>query len=281
MTVNEIKKELCTSLTPAVGAGEATAMMRMLMEDATGMSPVDMALYPDRVLENFTIARLKEQAQRIIAGEPVQYVLGHAFFMGLDLKVTPAVLIPRPETAQLVDIITDRAAGASDLSVLDLCTGSGCIALALGRALVFPRIAAIDISPEALDVARENAARLHPDITFAQADALDMPLQTEAYDIIVSNPPYIADSERKDMDSRVLDHEPATALFVPDSDPLRFYKAIAHFASSALKPGGTLYFEINPLFVDSLQAHLAATGWSNVQIVRDFRGLNRFALCQR
>lgn len=281
MTVSEIKKYLISQLTPVVGATETEAMTRVMILQDLGLSPVDTVLNGQRQIENFTERRLKEQCARVVAGEPLQYVLGQASFHGLELKVNPAVLIPRPETSQLVDIITDRAEGASDLNVVDLCTGSGCIILALGRSLNFPHLTAVDNSPAALQVAEENARMLHIDVKFVETDVLSLePPTTPYYDIIVSNPPYVAESEKKDMDPRVLDHEPASALFVPDNDPLKFYKAISRYALKALKQNGTLYFEINPLFATDLQDMLENDGWGNVQILRDFRGKNRFAVCQ-
>ncbi len=282
MTVQEIKKEIVKRLTSTVGFGEAEAMMRMMMHDILGMTPIDMALHPDRTVENFTQHRLSGICRRIINGEPIQYVLGHAQFHGLDIKVSPAVLIPRPETSELVDIISDRANGSPDLRVCDLCTGSGCIALALGRSLVYPQITAVDNSPEALDIAAENARMLNLDINFVDTDVLRLQAPViPAYDIIVSNPPYVAESEKKDMDARVLDNEPPAALFVPDSDPLIFYRAISQYALGALVSGGSLYFEINPLFAGKLHTMLVDDGWTDTQIIRDYRGKNRFAICQR
>ncbi len=281
MTINELRKDIITRLTEAVGQGEATAMMRLMMHDALGMSPVDIAIFGERSLEDSTIKRLHTQCQRILDGEPIQYVLGYANFHGLELKVSPAVLIPRPETAELVDLICDNATDAADLNIADLCTGSGCIALALGRELRFPHLTAVDISPEALAVAEQNARLLGVDVKFVETDVLTLaPPPMAAYDIIVSNPPYIADAERAQMDARVFDHEPSQALFVPDADPLRFYRAISLFARKALRSEGGLYFEINPLFAADLQLMLEQHGWGHIEILRDFRGLNRFALCR-
>lgn len=281
MTVSELKKELVSQLTPEVGAGEAAATVRLLLEDTLGVSAVDLALNPGRELLDGTVTTLRAMASKIAEGEPVQYLLGHTSFAGLDIRVTPAVLIPRPETAELVDIICDRSKRISGLSVLDLCTGSGCIAIALARSLPFSDVTAVDNSEAALDVARDNARRLNLSIGFRNEDVLHLATAPAQYDIIVSNPPYVAISEKSDMDKRVYEHEPAAALFVPDSDPLLFYRAIASYALDALKSGGTLYFEINPLFADRLLDMLTGLGWTDVDIVRDFRGQNRFAVCRR
>jgi release factor glutamine methyltransferase len=281
MTVNELKHYIVSNLSTVVDGGEATAMMREIIFALKGYSPTDIVLYGYRDVTDETAERARSIVARIVDGEPMQYVLGKAFFMGLELKVTPATLIPRPETAQLVDRIVDDFGSAKDVHVLDIGTGSGCIAIALARALRFAHVQAIDISNEALNVASENAHNLHVNVEFAHADALHLPADVAAYDVIVSNPPYIAQSERADMDARVYDHEPTTALFVPDNNPLLFYDAIARYAHTALREGGALYFEINPLFVNQLREMLARVGFSKVDIVRDFRGNFRFAICLR
>lgn len=284
MNISTTRHSIINRLTPVVGEREARAMADEIILDVTGRNRLSIALNPDTPLEPESLSRIDSICQRVIAGEPLQYVLGYAYFAGLKIMVTPAVLIPRPETAQLVDMIVDNSDNISDLSVLDICTGSGCIALALARRLRFPHITAVDISPDALAVARDNAdaLNLNAAIGIQQADALNMPSSLSGpYDIIVSNPPYIARCERSDMDRRVLEHEPALALFVPDSDPLEFYRSIGKYAMEALAPGGTLYFEINPLFVEQLKKMLSTQGWADVEIIRDFTGRNRFARCQR
>ena len=202
--------------------------------------------------------------------------------MGNSYIVTPAVLIPRPETAALVDMITDHAGGRSDLRILDIGTGTGCIAISLARALPFADVDASDISAQALDVARENARNLKTKVTFRQEDILKAePPAAPCYDIIVSNPPYIAESEKADMDARVLDYEPSTALFVPDDDPLRFYRAIAEYALKALVSDGNLYFEINSNYGPQMKEMLADKGFADIEISRDFRGNIRYASARR
>lgn len=269
-------------LTPAVGADEATAMMREIFYALKRYRPVDIVIKGDTEVLEETEHTVAQILHRVIdGGEPLQYVLGYAYFMGMELKVTPAVLIPRPETAQLVDIITDNAQGRHDLNVLDVGTGSGCIAIALARALPFARITAIDISAEALAVARENAANLKVSIDFRQEDALHTDAPAEpCYDIIVSNPPYIAESEKTEMDARVYEKEPVSALFVPDNNPLIFYKAITQYALHALRPNGTLYFEINPIYAEALRKYIIAAGFTDCMIVRDYKGNNRFTICR-
>ena len=186
----------------------------------------------DREMLPFTAEKIDRVADRVAAGEPVQYAVGKARFMGNDYRVTPAVLIPRPETAGLVDMICKEYDGRSDLRVLDIGTGSGCIAISLARALPFSSVTAFDISAEALAVARDNARSLGVSVDFRQTDILKAEPggDSRSFDIVVSNPPYICRSEAADMDARVLDHEPAQALFVPDDGPLLFYTAIGRYA---------------------------------------------------
>lgn len=282
MTLEECNKLLTSKLTAALDAGEARSTVRLLLEDVAFASPVDVMCHGDRPLEPETVDLLLSMADRIAAGQPPQYVVGRARFCGMYLRVTPATLIPRPETEGLVDIITDRHRGGRDLRLLDIGTGSGCIAIALSRALPFARVDACDISAEALDVARDNARQLRAAVDFFQCDILHEPLpDNPLYDVIVSNPPYIARSEAAEMEPRVLDFEPHTALFVDDAAPLLFYRAIARYARAALRPEGTLYFEINPLFTKQLVEMLHAEGFARVDVQRDYCGRQRFAIAQR
>ena len=197
-------------------------MIRVICEDIFNYDPVDVALRQESELPDFAEQRVAEIIARLRRHEPLQYVVGTARFHGHRFKVTPATLIPRPETEQLVDLIVDENPG-SDLRVLDMGTGSGCIAISLARALKFAQVDALDISRDALAVARENAATLKARVRFFESDML-APQPAATYDIIVSNPPYICWSEREAMDSNVKDYEPGQALFVPDKDPLMFYR---------------------------------------------------------
>lgn len=276
-TISTLKKSLTDLLAKRYGTREATAMVRLMIEDVMGWSAVDVIVKGHYQPEEATVSKLETIAGRVLAGEPIQYVLGMARFHGHRFKVTPATLIPRPETAELVDIIIDDFRGQKDLSILDCGTGSGCIAIPLARALPFSKVTAIDISDEALAVARENASALKADVDCRKADILDFaPPVRPSYDIIVSNPPYIAESEASGMESNVLDYEPHTALFVPDSDPLRFYTAIARYATAALRPDGRLYFEINPLYAGRLRSEVASMGFRDVEILQDSFGRQRF-----
>ena len=281
MTLDELRRQLKGILAAALPAGEAEGCVRAILEDAGGYTPTDVAVRGDLSLVPFTAERLTGMARRVADGEPVQYVTGHARFYGMDLHVDPAVLIPRPETEGLVDRIVDDAAGRADLRVLDVCTGSGCIAIALARNLPFAHVDATDISAAALGVAEANARALHAGVHFSRADALAMPAADKPYDIIVSNPPYIADSEREAMDERVLLHEPEAALFVPDRDPVRFYRAIAGYAAGALGAGGRLYFEINSLYAEATAEAIRAAGFAEVAVERDFYSRPRYAMATK
>ncbi|MDE6287124.1 MAG: peptide chain release factor N(5)-glutamine methyltransferase [Muribaculaceae bacterium] len=280
MTLSQLQHTLIETLAAALDRDEAEATARIILEDAAGYTPLDVALHADREPEDFTCERLLDMARRVAElDEPVQYVTGHARFCGLDLHVTPDVLIPRPETEGLVDRIVDKYRDRRDLRVLDLCTGSGCIAIALARALPFCRVTAVDISGAALEVAKGNAERLGTrNIDFVQADALHLAAPApDSYDIIVSNPPYVADSERDNMSDRVLLYEPAQALFVPDADPMRFYRPIAAYASVALAPGGSLWFEINSLYDAEVRSTMQEAGFADVDVELDFYSRPRYA----
>ncbi len=281
-TLSEYYKGLRSSLAQVLPKGEADSAAAILMEDIAGYTRTTLFADGDREISDFVKGRIDSAVARIVGGEPVQYAVGRALFMGNNYIVTPAVLIPRPETAALVDMITDHADGRSDLRILDIGTGTGCIAISLARALPFADVDATDISAQALDVARENARNLKTKVTFRQEDILNAaPPAAPCYDIIVSNPPYIAESEKADMDARVLDYEPSTALFVPDDDPLRFYRAIAEYALKALVSDGNLYFEINSNYGPQMKEMLADKGFADIEISRDFRGNIRYASARR
>ncbi len=273
--IPDIKRRLST----VYSAGETDSMTRVIVEEMLHYTPVDAVLKKDAPVSPFMQSRVGEVVDRLLRYEPIQYIFGKTSFCGLEIKVTPAVLIPRPETAELVDIIEKEWGGRTDLRVMDLCTGSGCIAVALARGLKFPVVDALDISKAALDVARENAASLKVKVNFIHGDLLSLtPPASPLYDIIVSNPPYIAMRERASMERNVLDYEPAAALFVPDSDPLRFYKPIGAYAVRALSPGGKLYLEINPLYASDVVEMLRDFGFRDVSVVNDMYGKQRFVI---
>ena len=282
MTIDEQRRAIATALTPRYGVGEARMMARIVMEHVTGKNNVSLMVDGDKPLSDFRRGQVRGIVDRLLAGEPLQYITGEAPFYGMTFKVTPATLIPRPETAELVDMIVDAAASRPDLRVLDIGTGSGCIAIALCRNLLFPEVTALDLSAEALAVARENARLLKCRVDFMQADAFAMECpRGPLYDIIVSNPPYVADSERAGMEANVLDHEPSSALFVPDDDPVVFYRAISRYAACALSRGGYLFFEVNPLFADATVAVVSGAGMADVEVLPDSYGRKRFVKARR
>lgn len=281
MTLQQLINSTRSRLEPLYGRDEAEWMIRITMEHLKGWDRTELILRADREVSDFIADKVAAVTDRLVAGEPLQYILGDTYWHGMTLKVTPDVLIPRPETSQLVDIICDENKG-DDLRVLDVCTGSGCIAIALASTLPFSAVTAVDISDKALAVARENAALRKVRVDYLKADALKpLPLREGSFDIVVSNPPYIAESEKKEMDKNVVDYEPALALFVPDDDPLRFYTPIALTAYRLLKPGGKLYFEVNSDYATDVACMLSGHGWDDAQVLIDLYGRKRFVTAHK
>lgn len=274
-------ENLRTRFTPA----ESRDLAFWIIEEITGLSRAEILTSQSAVSE--TIANATESAtNRVLAGEPVQYVFGHTLWMGLDLLVSPSTLIPRPETAGLIDYINSRLSlpstintPPSTLSILDIGTGSGCIAIALKKQHPAWQVDACDFSSEALQVAEENARRNNADVHFFRCDILRS-IPAGSYDLIISNPPYVCEGEKVSMESRVLDYEPASALFVPNDDPLLFYRRIASLASDGeiglLRPGGQLYFEINERFGNEMATLLHNQGFVDVEIRNDMYGKPRY-----
>lgn len=269
MDIRTLRIETIAALTAAVGADEARAMERIILEDVLLLTPALALANPERDIPDFAVGKVRQIVSRVAAGEPLQYAVGKARFYGLDFRVTPDVLIPRPETEQIVDLVVDRFGLRPDLRVLDLGTGSGCIAIALARALKFAAVTAIDISERALAIARRNADLLKVKVDFRSGDILDLSRISGEWDVIVTNPPYVLDSEAARMESRVLDFEPHSALFTPDDDPLRFYTPVIDYWQSHHAPGGMLFMEINPL---------CAGKFHGAEIIKDFCGKDRFAI---
>ena len=276
-------------LVPLYESEEAKAVVRMVLEERFGLSLADVVAGGLSALSEADAKSLEALMVRLEAGEPVQYVLGECTFCGRRFRVGPEVLIPRPETEELCRLIVERERALATetsrgkLSFLDIGTGSGCIAITLKaelQALWYMEsleAEAWDVSEAALQTARQNADRNHVHVSFRQHDALQAAAEeSKRWDFIVSNPPYVCQNEHATMAPNVLHHEPHEALFVPDDDPLVFYRAIAHYASASLKNRGRLYFEINPNHADALVQLLKGKGFQLVELLEDAFGKKRF-----
>ena len=313
-------QQLWQSLTPLYDAGEAQAIVRTVLDVEYGMTLTDIICGKVNELPADEGRKLEEIIIRLQKGEPVQYVLGEADFAGRPFHVEPGVLIPRPETAELCQWIEEDMAVKSTVSsedfsedspqatddarqILDICTGSGCIAITLGLNIPNSEVTGWDISEDALRIAQGNGEMLKArNVRIEYQDALALRKaaetdnekmkvnadkevvkpkgeaktpSTQKWDMIVSNPPYICEKEKADMEKNVLEHEPSIALFVPDENPLKFYRAIAEYASSALKPGGALYFEINPIYEKETRKMLEELGFKDIETKEDAFGKKR------
>lgn len=269
-------RELWRTLEPLYGNGEARAITDYVLDVCFGLSKADILCGAVEEMTAEKTAELNKIFGRLTEGEPVQYVLGRAEFCGRWFDVRPGVLIPRPETEELCAWITADSKASASPKVLDIGTGSGCIAITLQLDMPESKVTAWDISADALDVALENAQQLGANVNFVKLDALNAKPEDE-WDVIVSNPPYICEKEKKDMAVNVLEHEPHTALFVPDADPLLFYRAITRLAVQTLSKGGRLYFEINPIYADDTCRMMRAEGMTAVELRSDMYGKQRMA----
>ena len=293
--------DICQRLTPLYGPQEAKAMTRMLLEDLFSLSFADILCGATEHLSDADTLRLQQSVARLLDAEPLQYVTGTAFFCGYPFHVAPGVLIPRPETEWMVDTAVGIAT-ASAPRILDIGTGSGCIATSISLALAdrHCHTEAWDISEDALRITADNAERLGADVKFRRRDALrleeDFPAEENqggaevliadnaaaaSWDIIVSNPPYICNREAADMHANVLRHEPHLALFVPDTDPLLFYRAIARYAMRSLRKGGWLLFECNTLYAHDTAQMASDMGFATSVVEDDCFGKPRFVKAQK
>ena len=259
---------------------EAANLSRIVCCEMLGQSTVDYYLGKDIILSSKDEKELEGILSRLCNFEPIQYIQGTSIFLGRVFKVAPGVLIPRPETEELVEMMLGEI--ASDARILDIGTGSGCIAVSLSKELSGAKVTAWDISEEALVIARRNNEALQASVHFVLCDVLACRCSSEeCYDVIVSNPPYVLEKEKQEMERNVLDWEPFSALFVPDTDPLRFYRRIAELGLKRLAPGGKLYFEINRAFGEATVAMLCGQGYTNVHIRKDISGNDRFVIAER
>ncbi|WP_375434629.1 peptide chain release factor N(5)-glutamine methyltransferase [uncultured Hymenobacter sp.] len=264
-TLRQLSLTLASSLEAIYPASEANSIAGLVLEHLLGVTPLQRRMQAQEVVPQEVQEQLPALEARLLRHEPLQYVLGEAWFLDMALEVTPATLIPRPETEELVQLIVQECSQVN--SVLDVGTGSGCIPLALCRALQPTQVTAVDISSEALAVARRNAVRYGCEIDFQQVDILNESprgIAAHTLDVLVSNPPYVLENERALLRPNVLNFEPATALFVPDNDPLLFYRRIAMLGTTLLKLGGKLYFEINEQYAPETVCLLTELGYTAV-----------------
>ena len=284
MTLRAATATLRAALAALYPEPEAEAIASLVFQHLLGLDGLPFRMAAREEVAPEVLAQLPALQARLLTHEPVQYVLGTAHFAGMELEVTPATLIPRPETEELVQLIEREQAGRPGRRVLDVGTGSGCLALALARALPGPKVMAVDISVEALAVARRNAAKWAPAVAFQQVDILrELPtgLVPGTLDVLVSNPPYVRESERANMRENVLAWEPATALFVPDDNPLLFYRRLAEIGAQLLAADGVAYLEINEALGAETAALFTAQGFGEVQVVADMFGKPRMVRAAR
>lgn len=274
-TIQYIETELAGLYPPA----EIEGFKRIIFETVFGWNFTDQVLKKQETILPVDFERIKSIVLRLKNSEPIQYIFGETEFFGLKLKVNSSVLIPRPETEELVEWIVQSKL-SENCKILDIGTGSGCIAIAIKSRLKNAEVSGIDISPEALETARLNAIENGLEINFYPADIFNMKnFEGEKFDVIVSNPPYIRESEKVLMHSNVLNYEPEIALFVSDNDPLKYYRAIAIFAKRSLHENGKLFFEINENFKSEMVELLSDIGFKDIEIRKDINGKNRMVSC--
>lgn len=278
--MNKIVAYIRSRLQPYYTAEEVSALSRIVCCDLLGQAPTDYYLGKDIALSPKKEQELEDILQRLSRFEPLQYIEGRTLFLGREFWVAPGVLIPRPETEELVELMLKEI--PADARILDVGTGSGCIAISLAKELPDALVTAWDVSPEALSVARANARKLQADVRFVECDVLACQVdEVGLYDVIVSNPPYVTEAEKADMEPNVLQWEPSLALFVPDDDPLRFYRRIAVLGRDMLADGGRLYFEINRAYGREMVEMLRAMGYVGVRVEKDLSQNDRFVIAEK
>ena len=285
MRLFEIQRLFKEELLDEISEEELGTIFKWLMEEYCDLPPFALALNPDLVVDAKTESLFFGSLARLKSGEPIQYIIGKAFFLGSNYLVNRHVLIPRPETEELVlwarEFLENRSDPSRKCNVLDVGTGSGCIATQLALAKANCRVTAIDYSDQALEVARSNAQALEVEIRFLLENILSETWShSEKYQLIISNPPYVLESERPSISPRVKNFEPGMALFVPDDEPLIFYRAIAHFAKQHLISGGALFFEVNALYAKEVKQLLEDLEFDKLELRHDFRGKGRMIRAQ-
>lgn len=276
ISVSHIRRALQESYS----AQEAANLSRIVCCEMLGQTVVDYYLGKDIILSPKEMQNLDSILTRLHNFEPIQYIQGTARFLERTYHVAPGVLIPRPETEELVEVMLKEV--PSDARILDIGTGSGCIAVSLSKAFPDAEVEAWDISDEALTIARRNNDMLGGNVRFLRQNILTYaPDGKEHYDVIVSNPPYVTESEKQAMERNVLDWEPFSALFVPDNDPLLFYRRIAESGKTMLVSGGRLYFEINRAYGEATAAMLREQGYAGLRVLKDISGNDRIVIAER
>ena len=284
-SIRAVKRYMQDRLKEQFSATELRHIMRESICHRLNLSPSDYMLSDDQLLSESDLLFLRSIVKRLINNEPFQYILGSTQFCDLVIKTDARALIPRPETEELVNWISSHYSTSQGLSVLDVCTGSGCIALALKHMNPTWDMVGIDLSSQAIDLAKENANALHLQVDFNVGDALKEDslnlFEDENFDCIVSNPPYIPESDRVQMEKNVLQHEPEMALFVSDNDPLIFYRGIGFSAMKLLKPSGVVFFEIHENLGGKTMELVREMGFINIELRKDLQGKTRMLMLQK
>ncbi len=283
MKLKKLKAYFTESLLELYAPEEIQSFFSILSKEYLNLSRVQVTLEADKEVDSAILQKFESAIERLEKEEPIQYIMGDTEFYGLPFKVNKNTLIPRPETEELVEWIIEDSVSEkrNDYSILDIGTGSGCIAISLAKNLPEAAVSALDYSYEALQTAESNAKLNDVTIQFFQEDILKTGTLPQQYDVIVSNPPYVRESEKLEMQSNVLDYEPASALFVSNTDPLLFYRTIARLSLRYLKPNGKLYFEINEYLSKELIDSLREEGYPIIELRKDFRGKDRMLLCRK
>ncbi|MGV3461079.1 MAG: peptide chain release factor N(5)-glutamine methyltransferase [Flavobacterium sp.] len=275
MKIRDYRTYFLEKLAPVFDATESENFFAITLEELKGWKRIDFAMNPEYEMNGDEIAEWNGILTQLEAQRPIQYIFGKAHFYGLEFKVDENTLIPRPETEELVEWIVNDSKNERELTVLDIGTGSGCIAISLAKNLNGAAVSAIDVSEKALAIAKENAKANDADVTLHLVNILDAEALPQTFDIIVSNPPYVRHLEKVEIKRNVLEHEPHLALFVEDDDPLLFYRKIAQLAKTHLDQNGRLYFEINQYLGPETVAMLEAEGFKDVILRKDMMGNDR------
>ncbi|RZJ75640.1 MAG: peptide chain release factor N(5)-glutamine methyltransferase [Flavobacterium sp.] len=275
MRLRDYRTYFLTKLTPLYDAVEAESFFHIALKNLKGWKRVDLAMNPDEVMHSDEIDKWNDVLAQLEKYQPIQYIFGKAHFYGLEFEVNQHTLIPRPETEELVDWIISENKSSGKIKILDIGTGSGCIAISLAKNLTDAEVFAIDISSDALGIARKNAVTNNVNVTFLEQDILATESLADKFDVIVSNPPYVRNLEKAEINKNVLEYEPHLALFVDDNDALLFYRKIALLAKAALNPDGKLYFEINQYLGAKMLALLEDMQFANIELRKDIYGNDR------